>query len=63
MDMKQLAPEHGYPLRLVVPGKYGMKWPKWINKIELTDIDYKGYWESQGWSDYAGRDRHDQRFD
>jgi DMSO/TMAO reductase YedYZ molybdopterin-dependent catalytic subunit len=63
MNGKQLAPEHGYPLRLVVPGKYGMKWPKWINKIELTDIDYKGYWESQGWSDYAGRDRPDQRFD
>ena len=63
MNGKPLASEHGYPLRVVVPGKYGMKWAKWINKIELTDQDYKGYWEVQGWSDYAGRDRPDQRFD
>ena len=63
MNGKQLAYEHGYPLRVVVPGKYGMKWAKWINKIELTDKDYKGYWEVQGWPDYAGRDRPDQRFD
>lgn len=63
MNGKPLAPEHGYPLRVVVPGKYGMKWAKWINKIELTDKDYKGYWEVQEWSDYAGRDRPDQRFD
>ena len=63
MNGKSLASEHGYPLRVVVPGKYGMKWAKWINKIELTDQDYKGYWEVQGWSDYADRDRPDQRFD
>jgi DMSO/TMAO reductase YedYZ molybdopterin-dependent catalytic subunit len=63
MNGKTLASEHGYPLRVVVPGKYGMKWAKWINKIELTDKDYKGYWEAQGWSDYAGRDRPDQRYD
>lgn len=63
MNGKQLAPDHGYPIRVVLPGKYGMKWAKWINKIELTDQDYKGYWEAQGWSDYAGRDRPGQRFD
>jgi DMSO/TMAO reductase YedYZ molybdopterin-dependent catalytic subunit len=63
MNGKTLAPEHGYPLRAVIPGKYGMKWAKWINRIELTDKDYKGYWESLGWSDYAGRDRPGQRFD
>ena len=48
MNGKPLAPEHGYPLRVVVPGKYGMKWTKCINKIELTDKDYKGYWGSPG---------------
>jgi len=51
-----LAAEHGYPVRVVVPQKYGMKWPKWINTIELVDYDYKGYWEQRGWSDYGGRD-------
>lgn len=63
MNGKTLAAEHGYPARMVVPEKYGMKWPKWINKIELVDYDYKGYWEERGWSDYAGRDRPEQRYD
>jgi len=54
---------HGYPIRMVVPDKYGMKWAKLITEIELVDYDFKGYWESQGWSDYAGRDRPDKRFD
>ncbi|MHB1347821.1 MAG: molybdopterin-dependent oxidoreductase [Candidatus Humimicrobiaceae bacterium] len=60
---KELPDVHGYPVRMVVPDKYGMKWPKWITEIELVDFDFKGYWESQGWSDYAGRDRPDKRFD
>lgn len=63
MNGKTLAAEHGYPVRMVVPEKYGMKWPKWINTIELVDYDYKGYWEQRGWSDYAGRDRPNQRYD
>jgi DMSO/TMAO reductase YedYZ molybdopterin-dependent catalytic subunit len=48
-----LPDEHGYPLRLIVPGIYGMKHVKWINKIELVDVDYKGYWQERGWSDPA----------
>lgn len=63
MNGKPLIAEHGFPVRMVVPGKYGMKWPKWINKIEFVDYDYKGYWEQRGWSDYAGRDRPDQRYE
>ncbi len=58
-----LTPQHGFPVRLVVPEKYGMKWPKWINEIEVVDYDFKGYWEKRGWSDYAGRDRPDLRYD
>jgi len=63
MNGKAFTPEHGYPVRMVVPEKYGMKWPKWVNTIELVDYDYKGYWEQRGWSDYAGRDRPDERYD
>ncbi len=63
MNGKTLTAEHGYPVRMVVPEKYGMKWPKWINDIELVDYDYKGYWEQRGYSDYAGRDRPDERYD
>ena len=58
-----LLPKHGYPLRLVLPEKYGMKWAKWVTEIEFVDYDYKGYWERRGWSDYAGRDRPDRRYD
>lgn len=48
----QLLPrEHGYPLRILIPGLYGQKMPKWIERIEFIDYEYKGYWESRGWSD------------
>ncbi|MDZ7837876.1 MAG: molybdopterin-dependent oxidoreductase [Actinomycetota bacterium] len=63
MNGRQLGAEHGFPVRMVVPSKYGMKWAKWINRIEFVDYDYKGYWESRGWSDYAGRDQPQQRFE
>jgi hypothetical protein len=53
MNGVELPLDHGYPLRLVVPGKYGYKWVKWITHIEVIDYDYKGYWESRGWDDEA----------
>jgi len=63
MNGQSLSAEHGFPVRMVVPEKYGMKWPKWINTIEFVDYDYRGYWEQRGWSDYAGRDRPEERYD
>ncbi len=53
MNGVPLPDDHGFPVRLINPGHYGMKNPKWITEIELTDKDYKGYWESRGWSDEA----------
>jgi hypothetical protein len=53
MNGEPLPRQHGYPLRAVVPGIYGMKNVKWISKIELVNYDFKGYWEKQGWSDEA----------
>lgn len=43
----------GFPVRLVVPGKLGYKWIKWVNKIELIEGDYEGYWEKRGYSNEA----------
>ncbi len=63
MNGRTLPDNHGFPVRMVIPSKYGMKWAMWIDRIEFVDYDYKGFWESRGWSDYAGRDRPDQRFD
>ena len=43
----------GNPLRLAIPGKYGYKWAKWIQRIELVADERKGYWESRGLPDRA----------
>lgn len=40
-------------IRLVVPGKWGYKWIHGVNHIELVDYDFKGFWESRGYSDTA----------
>ncbi len=51
MNGRRLSKEHGFPLRAVVPGLYGIKNVKWLNKIELVDHDFKGYWQQKGWTD------------
>ncbi len=43
----------GYPYKMVVPCKEGYKWVGWIDEIEVVDYDYKGTYESQGFSDDA----------
>lgn len=48
-----LPPEHGFPLRLVVPKRYAYKSPKWIRSLEFLEKDKKGYWESRGYSNSA----------
>jgi DMSO/TMAO reductase YedYZ molybdopterin-dependent catalytic subunit len=45
-----LSPAHGYPLRLIVPGWYGFKMPKWITRIRFIAEPYAGYWERRGWT-------------
>lgn len=50
MNGEPLPQAHGYPLRLLIPGVYGMKGPKWLNRVELIDAPYAGYWEQRGWT-------------
>lgn len=45
-----LAPSEGAPARLIAPGLYGYKMPKWITRITLTNAPAAGFWEGQGWS-------------
>jgi DMSO/TMAO reductase YedYZ molybdopterin-dependent catalytic subunit len=52
-DGEVLAPEHGYPLRLVVPGKYFWKSAKWLRGIELSSVDTPGFWERYGYHNDA----------
>jgi DMSO/TMAO reductase YedYZ molybdopterin-dependent catalytic subunit len=43
--------ERGFPFELVAESKWGYKWIKWINEIELSaDETYRGYWENRGYS-------------
>ena len=52
-----LPPERGFPFQLVAESKWGYKWIKWITEIELSDdANYRGYWESRGYSNSADLD-------
>ena len=53
MNGATLPQGHGFPLRLLVPGIYGMKHVKWINRIQVVNTDFQGYWQQRGWSDSA----------
>ena len=58
MSGEDLPYVHGYPMRIFIPGKFGMKQPKWVTRIQLVDNAYLGFWESQGWSDTCERWAH-----
>jgi len=50
MNREALLPEHGFPLRVVVPGLYGyVSATKWLTELELTTFDFDPYWEERGW--------------
>ncbi|MGI8486118.1 MAG: molybdopterin-dependent oxidoreductase [Thermomicrobiales bacterium] len=42
---------HGTPVRLIVPGLYGIKNVKWLTKLTVTKEDYKGFWQQRDWTD------------
>jgi DMSO/TMAO reductase YedYZ molybdopterin-dependent catalytic subunit len=52
-DGQPLAPEHGYPLRLVVPHLYSWKSVKWVREIELLGREAPGFWEQNGYNIYG----------
>ena len=52
-DGEPLTPDHGWPLRLVIPGKYFWKSAKWLRGIELSATDKPGFWERYGYHNDA----------
>jgi DMSO/TMAO reductase YedYZ molybdopterin-dependent catalytic subunit len=52
-DGEPLTAEHGWPLRLVIPGKYFWKSAKWLRAIELRATDEPGFWERYGYHNDA----------
>jgi DMSO/TMAO reductase YedYZ molybdopterin-dependent catalytic subunit len=61
-DGEPLSPEHGYPLRLVVPHLYAWKSVKWVRGLELLERDVPGFWEQNGYHIY-GDPAKEQRYD
>lgn len=61
-DGEALTPDHGYPLRLIVPHLYAWKSVKWVRGLELLDHDEPGFWERNGYHMYGDPWR-EQRFD
>ncbi|MCO5176797.1 MAG: molybdopterin-dependent oxidoreductase [Thermomicrobiales bacterium] len=51
LNGEPLNATHGAPARLIVPGKYGIKNVKWIERIDLVAGDFRGYWQQRGWTE------------
>lgn len=52
-DGRELEPDHGYPLRLIVPKLYAWKSAKWVRAIEFLLQDQRGFWEVRGYHNHA----------
>ena len=52
-DGQPLAPEHGGPIRLVVPHLYAWKSVKWVRGLTFLDHDQLGFWERNGYHAYG----------
>jgi DMSO/TMAO reductase YedYZ molybdopterin-dependent catalytic subunit len=50
MNGRELSRDHGYPVRLIVPGYYGMASVKWLTSIQVLEEPFQGYWQT---SDYG----------
>ena len=61
-DGEPLTPDHGYPLRLIVPHLYGWKSVKWVRGLEFLAQDAAGFWEQNGYH-MRGDPFQEQRFD
>src|SRR5215813_12298123 len=61
-DGQPLEPDHGYPLRLIVPHLYAWKSVKWVRGLEFLERDVPGFWEQNGYHMY-GDPFKEERFD
>ncbi|MDV2482790.1 molybdopterin-dependent oxidoreductase [Methanoculleus sp. Wushi-C6] len=58
MNNVTLPAERGFPFQLVAEDRWGYKWVKWVTRIEVSDdANYRGYWESRGYSNNGSLDR------
>lgn len=50
---QDLTPEHGFPLRLMVPKRYAWKSAKWLRALDFTTTNDRGFWEERGYHTHA----------
>lgn len=50
MNGRELTRDHGYPARLLIPGRYGFKSVKWLRRIRVSATPYSGNWQDLGWT-------------
>jgi len=58
MNGRDLRPDHGYPVRAIVPGHFGMASVKWLTRIEAVRVPFQGYWQTSDygyWRDFNGK--------
>jgi DMSO/TMAO reductase YedYZ molybdopterin-dependent catalytic subunit len=58
MNGRDLPPEHGYPVRAIVPGHYGMASVKWLTHVDAVRDPFHGYWQTSDygyWDDMEGK--------
>ncbi|MBI4134584.1 MAG: molybdopterin-dependent oxidoreductase [Candidatus Sungbacteria bacterium] len=53
LESKEIPPEHGGPIRMIIPHLYGWKSAKFLTRIEFLDHDEPGFWEVRGYSNSA----------
>jgi DMSO/TMAO reductase YedYZ molybdopterin-dependent catalytic subunit len=55
MNGRDLSQDHGYPVRAIVPGHYGMASVKWLTRIYAVREPFQGYWQTSdyGYWDYV----------
>src|SRR5438128_12182517 len=54
MNGRDLSRDHGYPVRAIVPGHYGMASVKWVTMIRAVREPVRGYWQTSGYGDWGG---------
>jgi DMSO/TMAO reductase YedYZ molybdopterin-dependent catalytic subunit len=62
MNGQPLPRLHGEPVRVIVPGRYGIKNVKWLTRITVANKDFEGFWQERGWTD-DGTIKTSSRFD
>ena len=58
MNGRDLPRDHGYPVRAIVPGHYGMAAVKWLTRIRAVREPFRGYWQTSDygyWDDFEGQ--------